>query len=600
MPEEKIRRRNLKYQILPEITGLVEFSGRVLSNGNPTADINNEDDLERLLISNQFFLSGIEELFTKRFNEILPSTLGRIMNLYDIYLDNLWKITRRMMVWSPWHLDVNGSVEYDLTCRTLVEKDIELVGFLGEDGKLKNRLLKNGRVYYAGWQKTSMGQKLAIWTVINPPTYMGFTADGLRVYWKREDCVRRVMEARGMAGCCACKFTMDVNDNVLKCEFNGDAAVANSLMAHINPDAVIVPNPFLSVDDLIEIVRKENPHKTEMIQLRENLETVPFEDDRLIEYPVESFGESIRFLMDAAASDLTRSIFITVYRIGMDPTLYYVLRDAVRRGIYVHANIEICASEEGINLFWMKKFLRAGIHATAYECGSLKVHAKVILVDRSGRWVCQVGTGNYHTKTTTQYTDLAVVMSDQSVCNGLRRMFDLFDGENIDGFGDDLMVSKHNMRERMMELIRREGMLGTGGLIIFKCNAIDDPQIIAALNRAASNGCRVELIVRGNCSWYPSPTLLNNNVRIRSFVWEKLEHSRVYVFGYRNPAIYVGSADMVSRKLDKRIEILAEVKNPAVREDLKKYVERYVNSTENSWRMFYGTNDGPRYLKESG
>ena len=143
------------------------------------------------------------------------------------------------------------------------------------------------------------------------------------------------------------------------------------------------------------------------------------------------------------------------------------------------------------------------------------------------------------------------------------------------------MVARNNGRDELIKLIRREAKLGENGYIAFKCNALDDDEIAMHLDKAAANNCQIDLIVRGVCTWVPDQ--IGNNVRIKSIVWDKLEHSRVYCFGSFNPTMYIGSLDLVTNKLDRRIETLVRILDPDILDDLCDYLNHYITNASNSW-----------------
>lgn len=307
-----------------------------------------------------------------------------------------------------------------------------------------------------------------------------------------------------------------------------------------------------------------------------------FERDHLAEYPRDSFDEYLHLLREAAWSKDVEAIYVTLYRIGDDDTIFRILKTAVQNGIFVHVNIELKASgEEFVNTKWMDQMIEAGIHVTTYASGELKVHCKLTLVTfKSGKAITQIGTGNYHTKTTSQYTDLSLVTSDPEICSSALKLFSILQGYSRQTFDNQFLVSRYNVRQRLVKLIDREGKKGVKGYIAMKCNALDDDEIIEHLESAAVKGCRMDLVVRGVCTWVPSGL---PHVKIRSIVWDKLEHSRVYCFSSNNPTIYIGSMDLVTKKMDKRIETLIRVKDPDVAIQICNYMNRYITNTKNSW-----------------
>lgn len=308
-----------------------------------------------------------------------------------------------------------------------------------------------------------------------------------------------------------------------------------------------------------------------------------FDRDQLAEYPKHSFDEYLHLLQEASQNESVDSIYVTLYRIGEDDTIYNILKSAVENGIYVHVNIELCASgEEEINKKWMNLMRDAGIHVTTYKSGKFKVHSKLtLIVFKNGRAITQIGTGNYHTKTTSQYTDLSLITSDPSICLAALNVFKILDDKPAAPFDKKFLVSRYNARQRITKLIDREAKKGKNGYIAMKCNALDDDKIIEHLEAAADKGCHMDLIVRGVCTWVPNK--IHEHLKIRSIVWDKLEHSRVYCFGKDNPTIYIGSMDLVKKKINKRIETLVMIRDPDVLIQICNYLNRYITNTSNSW-----------------
>jgi polyphosphate kinase len=175
---------------------------------------------------------------------------------------------------------------------------------------------------------------------------------------------------------------------------------------------------------------------------------------------------------------------------------------------------------------------------------------------------------------------------DESICKNVKEVFNLITYSSKSdkvNFDKNLLVSKFNMRQQLEKLIMEQAELGPDGFINIKCNSLNDERFILLLEGAASKGCIIKLIVRGMCTWVPEK-YLNKNVTITSVVWDKLEHSRVYCFGIINPTIYIGSADLVTSKLDNRIETLVRIKSADILGEMCNYLKRYIIN-ENAWTM---------------
>lgn len=357
------------------------------------------------------------------------------------------------------------------------------------------------------------------------------------------------------------------------------------------PAAAFVHNSYMNTYDLESVLDKCINHKEEVQNESHPIALDTLDKDILLEYPNDSFKDYLSFLKSAANNKECTDIYMTIYRIGNDSNLFNIMQLAIDNGIDVHANIELCArGEEVRNLNWGKKMKEIGVDVTTYECGKLKVHAKLTLVKfNNGRSVAQIGTGNYHTKTTSQYTDLCLITADEDICSQVEKVFQLFHGDKEVSFNDNLLITGFNTREILTELIEDEASKGTDGYICIKCNALSDEDVIYSLECAAKKGVQMDLIIRGVCTWIPNYP----NVCVKSIVWDKLEHSRVYCFGNTNPEIYLGSLDLVKGKLDKRIESLVRINDCNTLIKIVKYLNRYITST-NCWLL---QSDGS-YIKE--
>lgn len=333
------------------------------------------------------------------------------------------------------------------------------------------------------------------------------------------------------------------------------------------------------IASLIDIIDSHLPVKNEEEQVYYPTHPIDvMRHDQLVEYPLDSFDDYLSFLNSAANNKDVIEIDLCLYRIGKDPAILNIIQKAVERGVQVHVNIELCASGEDINYEWYKRFHDIGCFVSAYGYKQIKVHCKLTLVKFiNGKSVAQIGTGNYHTKTTTQYTDLSLVTADDSICHQVENVFSILQGKTAPHdmpFNNKLLVTRYNARRKLVKLIRSQA--NADGYICFKCNALDDDEIIYELWKAANKGCVIDLIVRGVCTWIPDTF---TNVTVTSIVWDKLEHSRVYCFGNINPTVYIGSLDLVTHKLDRRIETLVKILNPDILLQVTNYLNRYITSS---------------------
>ena len=230
-----------------------------------------------------------------------------------------------------------------------------------------------------------------------------------------------------------------------------------------------------------------------------------------------------------------------------------------------------------------------GIDVSHYADGFLKVHCKLTLIKfKEGRMISQICTGNYHSETTSQYTDLSLMTTNRNICSRIDELLDVvIHGADEDKLSvdDNMLITRYNARSKLNQLITEQGDLGEDGNIFIKCNSFDEKKISKHLTIAANKGCRINLIIRGICTWIPPNDTLNKNVTIKSIVWDKLEHSRVYSFGNMNPIIYMGSLDLMTNKLDDRIETLVKVPSGDTIEIMCRYILRYNNM--DGWYMMY-------------
>ncbi|MFZ9853456.1 MAG: polyphosphate kinase 1, partial [Ilumatobacteraceae bacterium] len=291
----------------------------------------------------------------------------------------------------------------------------------------------------------------------------------------------------------------------------------------------------------------------------------------LVHHPYESFASSVEeFLSQAADDPRVQSIKMTLYRTSGDSPIARHLIRAAERGVQVAVLVELKARfDEAVNVTWAKAFERAGVHVV-YGVVGLKTHAKCVLVvreDEDGlRRYVHLGTGNYNSRTARMYEDLGYFTCEPDVTSDAAQLFNHLTGYSRDVEYRRLLVAPHHLRSRLTELIRNEGEKGERGHITIKVNSIADPDMIDELYAASQKGARVDLVVRGICCLRAGVPGLSENIRVRSVLGRFLEHSRVYRFangqGDRQPLHLIGSADLMARNLDKRVEVLTPLVNP--------------------------------------
>jgi polyphosphate kinase len=296
--------------------------------------------------------------------------------------------------------------------------------------------------------------------------------------------------------------------------------------------------------------------------------------DILVHHPYHSFSTSVqRFIEQAAADPNVLAIKQTLYRTSGDSPVVDALIAAARAGKQVVVLVEVKARfDEQANIGWARMLERAGCHVV-YGLVGLKTHCKTALVVRQEggylRRYCHIGTGNYHPKTARTYEDFGLLTADAEVGADLTDLFNVLTGYSRQTGYRRLLVAPHGIRSGLIERIEREMAADGAGLIQFKLNSIVDEDLIDALYRASRAGTRVDLVVRGICTLRPGVPGLSENIRVRSIVGRFLEHSRVFRFGDGDRTeFWIGSADLMHRNLDRRVEALVQVTSPEAQAEL--------------------------------
>jgi len=293
--------------------------------------------------------------------------------------------------------------------------------------------------------------------------------------------------------------------------------------------------------------------------------------DVLVHHPYHSFSTSVqRFIEQAAADPNVLAIKQTLYRTSGDSPIVDALIDAAEAGKQVVVLVEVKARfDEVANIGWARKLERAGCHVV-YGLVGLKTHCKTALVVRQEgsqiRRYCHIGTGNYHPKTARLYEDFGMLTADPEVGADLTDLFNVLTGYSRQTEFRRLLVAPHGIRAGLLERIEREiahVQAGLPGLVQIKTNALVDEHIVDTLYRAAQAGVKVDLVVRGMCTLRPGAPGLSENIRVRSILGRFLEHSRVFRFGNNGSMeFWIGSADLMHRNLDRRVEALVRVTDP--------------------------------------
>ncbi|MDT5007453.1 MAG: polyphosphate kinase [Mycobacterium sp.] len=314
--------------------------------------------------------------------------------------------------------------------------------------------------------------------------------------------------------------------------------------------------------------------------------------DVLVHHPYDSFSTTVqRFIEQAAADPNVLAIKQTLYRTSGDSPIVNALIDAAEAGKQVVALVEIKARfDEQANIKWARALEQAGVHVV-YGLIGLKTHCKTALVVRREgsaiRRYCHVGTGNYNPKTARLYEDVGLLTAAPDIGADLTDLFNSLTGYSRKDSYRNLLVAPNGVRRGIIERIEREVAAtrdGAEGRIRVKANALVDEQVIDALYRASQFGVRVEVVVRGICALRPGVTGFSENIVVRSILGRFLEHSRVIHFRAIDE-FWIGSADMMHRNLDRRVEVMAQVKDPRLKTQLDEVFDSTMNPATRCWEL---------------
>jgi polyphosphate kinase len=314
--------------------------------------------------------------------------------------------------------------------------------------------------------------------------------------------------------------------------------------------------------------------------------------DVLVHHPYDSFSTSVqRFIEQAAADPNVLAIKQTLYRTSGDSPIVNALIDAAAAGKQVVALVEIKARfDEQANIKWARALERAGVHVV-YGLIGLKTHCKTCLVVRREgstiRRYCHIGTGNYNPKTARLYEDVGLLTAAPDIGADLTDLFNSLTGYSRKDTYRNLLVAPYGVRKGIIERIEREIAAtrdGAAGLIRLKANALVDEQVIDALYRASQAGVRVDVVVRGICALKPASAGYSENIVVRSILGRFLEHSRIIHFRAIDE-FWIGSADMMHRNLDRRVEVMAQVKDPRLTAQLNDVFESAMDPATRCWEL---------------
>ncbi len=318
---------------------------------------------------------------------------------------------------------------------------------------------------------------------------------------------------------------------------------------------------------------KDTPHRANrsplIVNSGKDIFTVLREQDILVHRPYESFGDVIAFLNAAANDPDVVAIKMTLYRVGRNPAVVSALMHAREKGKQVAVLVEIKARfDEESNITWARALEKAGVHVI-YGLIGLKTHAKItMVVRREGtrlRRYMHLSTGNYNATTAKVYEDIDLLTSREDLGEDATDIFNYLTGYSRQRAYQKFLVAPITLRPQLLTLIEQEATHEKNGRIVIKCNSLVDDKMIRALYRASQAGVQVDLIVRGICGLRPGIKGVSDNIRVVSVVGRFLEHSRIFYFQNMDaPILYAGSADLMSRNLDRRVEIVFPIESPEI------------------------------------
>jgi polyphosphate kinase len=367
-------------------------------------------------------------------------------------------------------------------------------------------------------------------------------------------------------------------------------------------DVYVIDGP-VDVPDLMTLYQMDRPDLKDkplqavvpsVLQQRKSVFDVIKQRDVLLHHPYTSYSAVTDFINAATVDDDVLAIKICLYRTGQQSPIVRALMEASERGKQVTALVELKARfDEENNIVWARQLERAGVHVV-YGLVGLKTHCKVALVVRREanrlRSYVHIATGNYNPTTSRIYTDIGLFTADPEIGADATDLFNFLTGYSWQDKYRQLMIAPINLRERMMGLIKREtehAQNGRPARIIAKINSLTDTDIIRALYEASQAGVRVDLIIRGICVLRPGVPGLSENIQVVSIVGRFLEHSRIFYFANNGEEeAYIGSADWMQRNLDRRVEVVAPIRDAKIRRYLKEEIlEVYLKDNAKARRL---------------
>ena len=357
---------------------------------------------------------------------------------------------------------------------------------------------------------------------------------------------------------------------------------------HFAPWEPVVPERLRREGNPADLVRRGTPAE------HPNIFSVLRDGDVLVHHPYESFRASTQQFVEEAAEDPdVIAIKQTLYRTSDDSPIVQALVRAAEAGKQVAVLVEVKARfDEANNIEWGRMLEESGVHV-AYGLVGLKTHAKVTLVIRQEadgpRAYCHLGTGNYNAQTARQYTDLGLLTCDPAIAHDVVDLFHYLTGYAPEQHYRALLVAPKTMRGRLYDLIDREithAEAGRTGRVVAKMNQLNDAGVIERLYRASQAGVQVDLVIRGHSRLRPGLAGFSDHVRVVSILGRFLEHDRIFYFANDgDPQVFMGSADWMSRNLDRRVEAIVEVKDPALRARVTQILDYALADRRTAWTL---------------
>jgi polyphosphate kinase len=410
-----------------------------------------------------------------------------------------------------------------------------------------------------------------------------------------------------------------VGGSVVRLEVN--AAMPDMLREMLQREMELVPNEIYEIQGLLglrdlfamtglPLPELKDPAWTSTVPLRlrkfndaidpgvaevtEDIFAAIRKHDVMVHHPYHSFSRTVqRFIAQAANDPDVLAIKMTLYRTSGDSPIVSALISAAENGKQVSALVELKARfDEENNINWARMLESAGVHVV-YGLVGLKTHTKIVLVvrreDGKIRRYVHIGTGNYNPKTARLYTDIGLLSCRNELGADLTDLFNHLTGYSRQQSYRKLLVAPVSLRDRMLELIRREAEHARehgSGRIVAKMNALIDPEIIIALYEASRAGVKIDLIVRGMCCLRPQVPGISDNIQVISIVGRYLEHSRIFYFANAGAEeVFIGSADWMQRNLDRRVEAVTPIDDPTIAKDLQEILGIMLADNRQAWEL---------------